>query len=78
MYDGYPYTREHQPLMQQEEAGFGGGLVTVRNGRIVWDNSTRSIYLHTITASIRRMVLSGPDADALATGSAIEEVTGWE
>ena len=29
MYDGYPYTREHQPLMQQEEVGFGGGLVTV-------------------------------------------------
>ena len=46
--------------------------------RIVWDNSTGSIYLNTITASIRRMVLSRPDADASATGSAIKEVTGWD
>ena len=29
MYDGCLYTRECQPLMQQEEASFGGGLVTV-------------------------------------------------
>ena len=29
MNDGCPYTREHQPLMQQEEASFSGGLVTV-------------------------------------------------
>ena len=28
MYDGCPYTREHQPLTQQEEASFGGGLMT--------------------------------------------------
>ena len=32
MYDGCPYTREHQLLMQQEEAGFGGGLMTVHVG----------------------------------------------
>ena len=32
MYDGCPYTRECQPLMQQEEAGFGGGLMTVHVG----------------------------------------------
>ena len=29
MYDSCPYTRECQPLMQKEEAGFSGGLVTV-------------------------------------------------
>ena len=29
MYDGCPYTRECQPLMQREEAGFGGGLMTI-------------------------------------------------
>ena len=29
MYDGCPYTRECQSLMQREEASFGGGLVTV-------------------------------------------------
>ena len=32
MYDGCPYTRECQTLMQQEEASFGGGLVTVHVG----------------------------------------------
>ena len=28
VYDSCPYTREFQSLMQQEEVGFGGGLVT--------------------------------------------------
>ena len=32
MYDSCPYTREFQPLMQQEEAGFSGGLMTVHVG----------------------------------------------
>ena len=32
VYDGCPYTRECQPLMQREEAGFGGGLMTIRVG----------------------------------------------
>ena len=32
MYDGCPYTREHQPLTQQEEAGFDGGLMTIHVG----------------------------------------------
>ena len=29
MYDSCPYTRECQSLMQQEEASFGGGIMTV-------------------------------------------------
>ena len=32
MYDSCPYTREQQPLMRREEAGFGGGLMTVHVG----------------------------------------------
>ena len=32
VYDGCPYTRECQPLMQQEEASFSGGLMTIRVG----------------------------------------------
>ena len=32
VYDSCPYTREHQPLTQQEEAGFGGGLMTIHVG----------------------------------------------
>ena len=29
VYDSCPYTSEHQSLMQQEEASFGGGLMTI-------------------------------------------------
>ena len=32
VYDSWPYTREHQPLTQQEEASFGGGLITIHVG----------------------------------------------
>ena len=32
MYDSCPYTREHQSLVQQEEASFGGGLMTIHVG----------------------------------------------
>ena len=46
--------------------------------RIVWDNSTGSVYLNTIAASIGRMVLSRPDTDVLSAGPTIGEVTGKE
>ena len=29
VYDGCPYTREHQSLTQQEEVSFSGGLVAI-------------------------------------------------
>ena len=32
MYEGCPYTREHQSLMQLEEVCFGGGHVTIHIG----------------------------------------------
>ena len=32
MYNSCPYTRNCQPLMQQEEVRFGGGLMTFRVG----------------------------------------------
>ena len=32
VYDSCPYTREHQPQMQREEAGFSGGLMTIHVG----------------------------------------------
>ena len=32
MHDGCTYTREHQPVMQQEEVGFSGGLMTFHVG----------------------------------------------
>ena len=43
---------------------------------VVRDESTGSVYLDTITASIGRVVISGPDANVPATSSIIEEVLG--
>ena len=48
----------------------------VNASRVVRDESTGSVYLNTITASIGRVVISGPDADVPATSSIIEEVLG--
>ena len=48
----------------------------VNTSRVVRDESTGSAYLDTITASISRVVISGPDADVPATSSIIEEVLG--
>ena len=46
----------------------------VNASRVVRDESTGSVYLNTITASISRVVISGPDADVPATSSTTEEV----
>ena len=46
--------------------------------RVVQDDSTGSVYLDTITASIKRMTIGGPDVDVLAKGSTTEVVTRWE
>ena len=46
--------------------------------QVVWDDSTGSVYLDTITASIERMAIGGPDIDDPATSPATELVTRWE
>ena len=46
--------------------------------RVVQDDSTGSVYLDTITASIKRMMIGGPNVDDLAKGSTTEVVTRWE
>ena len=46
--------------------------------RVVQDDSTGSIYLNTITASIKRMTIGGPNVDILAKGPTTEVVTRWE
>ena len=46
--------------------------------RVVQDDSTGSVYLDTITASIERMTIGGPDVDDPATGSTTEVMTRWE
>ena len=43
---------------------------------VVRDESTGSVYLDTITTSIGRVVISGPNANVPATSSIIEEVLG--
>ena len=48
----------------------------VHASRVVWDDSTGSVYLDTITASIKRMMIGGPDVDDPATSSATEVMTG--
>ena len=48
----------------------------VNASQVVRDESTGSVYLDTITTSISRVVISGPNADVPATSSIIEEVLG--
>ena len=46
--------------------------------QVVQDDSTGSVYLNTITASMERMTIGGPDVDDPATGSTTKVVTRWE
>ena len=54
------------------------GISSVSSSRIVQDDTTRLIYLDTITTSIGRVVLSGPDWGISSAGPTIEEVTNQE
>ena len=48
------------------------GISSMSASRVVQDDTTRSIYMDTITASIRRVVLSGLDPDVSSAGPTIE------
>ena len=50
----------------------------MHTSRVVQDDSTGSVYLDTITASIERMTIGGPDVDDLATSSTTAVVTRCE
>ena len=52
MHDGHPYTREHQPLMQKEEAGFSGGFVTIRVGSSLCSRAHQPRYVMTPPKSL--------------------------
>ena len=54
------------------------GISSVSSSRVILDDTTRSIYMDTITTSIRRVVLSGPDPGKSSVGPTIEDVTGQE
>ena len=47
-------------------------ISSISTSRIVWDNSTRSVYLDTIAASIGRIVLGSLEP---SEGPAIEDIT---
>ena len=54
------------------------GISSVSASRVIQDDTTGLIYMDTITASIRRVVLSGPNPDISSAGPTIEDVTGQE
>ena len=54
------------------------GISSVSASRVIQDDTIRSIYMDTITASIGRVVLSGPDPDMSSAGPTIEDITGQE
>ena len=53
------------------------GIPSVSSSCIVKDEITGITYMDTITTSIGRMTLSGPDPEACSTGPTIEDITDW-
>ena len=54
------------------------GISSMSSSRVVQDDTTGLIYMDTITTSIGRVVLSGPDPGKSSSGPTIEDVTGQE
>ena len=50
----------------------------MHTSQVAQDDSTGSVYLDTITASIERMAIGGPNIDDLATSPTTEVVTRWK
>ena len=51
------------------------GISSVSSSCIVRDEITGLTYMDTVTASIRRVTLSGPNPEACPTGPTIEDIT---
>ena len=54
------------------------GISSVSTSHIIRDEVTGTMYVDTVTTSIWRVTLSGPDLEAFSTGPMIEDVTGHE
>ena len=54
------------------------GISTVSMSHIVRDEATGVTYMDTVTTSVGRVALSGPDSEASSSGPMIEDVTGHE
>ena len=54
------------------------GISTMSTSHIVRDETTGITYMDTVTTSIGRVALSGPDLEASSLGPTIEDVTNHE
>ena len=54
------------------------GISSVSTSHILKDEVTGITYVHTITTSVGRVALSGPDLEASSTSPTIEDITDWE
>ena len=54
------------------------GISGVSSSQVIKDDATGLTYVDTITTSIGRILLSGPDLNASSTGPTIENITGQE
>ena len=54
------------------------GISTMSTSHIIRDEATGITYMDTVTTSIGRVALSGPDLEASSTGPLIEDVTSGE
>ena len=53
------------------------GISSVSSSHIVKDEITGIPYMDTVTTSVGRVTLSGPDPQACSTGPTIEDITDW-
>ena len=53
-------------------------ISTMSMSHIIWDQTTGIMYMDTVTTSIGRVALSGPDLEASSMGPIIEDVTSHE
>ena len=54
------------------------GISSMSSSRIVKDDATGLTYVDTVTTSVGRTILSGPNPNASSTGPTIEDVFGQE
>ena len=50
----------------------------VRTSHIMRDKATGMTYMNTVTTSIGRVALSGPNSEVLSSGPMIKDITSWE
>ena len=54
------------------------GISSISSSHVVKDDATGLTYVDTVTTSVGRIILSGPDLNASSTGPTLEDITGQE